>query len=193
MIDPQAVIEHYGRAGLGDVILAALKVAGKDIDHLTPDDLAPVDEFHTRGRAATYDLARLLALKGDERILDMGSGIGGPSRYLAKTFGCRVVGLDLTPEFCRVATMLAAPTGLSDKVEYHEGNALAMPFAERSFHVVWSQNVVMNIADRDRLYGEIRRVLKPDGRYAFSDVVAGPGVRRISRCRGHATLRPAFC
>jgi len=175
MIDQRAVIEHYGRAGLGEVILAALKAAGKDIDHLTPDDLAPVDEFHTRGRAATYDMARLLALKGDERILDMGSGIGGPSRYLAKTFGCRVVGLDLTPEFCRVATMLAARTGLSDQVEHRQGNALAMPFVEASFHVVWSQNVVMNIADRGRLYGEIRRVLKSDGRYAFSDVVAGPG------------------
>jgi SAM-dependent methyltransferase len=175
MIDPQSVIEHYGYAGLGDAILAALKAAGKDIDHLTPDDLAPVDEFHTRGRAATMDLARLLALRGDELILDIGSGIGGPSRYLAKTFGCRVAGLDLTPEFCNVAAMLAARTGLADKVAYRQGNALAMPFEDKSFDVAWSQNAVMNIDDRDRLYGEIRRVLKPDGRYAFSDVVAGPG------------------
>ena len=116
MTDPSAVAKHYGRPGLVDVILDALKAAGKDIDHLTPDDLAPVDEFHTRGRAATIDLARFLNLNGSERVLDVGSGIGGPSRYLAKTFGCRVVGLDLTPEFCRVATMLAERTGLSDKV-----------------------------------------------------------------------------
>jgi len=175
MVNAQAVTEHYGRPGLGEVILAALKAAGKDIDNLTPDDLAPVDEFHTRGRAATIDLARLLELKGNESILDMGCGIGGPARYLAKTFGCRVMGLDLTPEFCRVAAMLTARTGLSHQVEYRQGNALAMPFEDQSFDVVWSQNVVMNIADRHRLYREIRRVLRPDGRYAFSDVIAGPG------------------
>jgi ubiquinone/menaquinone biosynthesis C-methylase UbiE len=174
MAGTRAVAEHYGRADLGDVILAALKAAGNDIEHLTPDDLEPIDEFHSRGRAATIDLARLLALRGDERFLDVGSGIGGPSRYVAKTFGCRVTGLDLTPEFCRVATMLAQRTGLADKVEYRQGDALAMPFADHSFDVAWSQNVVMNILDRERLYAEIRRVLTPGGRYAFSDVVEGP-------------------
>ena len=108
-------------------------------------------------------------------MLDVGSGIGGPSRYLAWTFGCRVTGIDLTPEFCRVATMLAARVGLADKVDYREGDALAMPFADESFDVAWSQNAVMNIGDRVRLYAEIRRVLRPGGRYAFSDVVAGAG------------------
>ena len=155
MTSTSAIVEHYGRADLGDAILDALKAAGKDIDHLTPDDLAPIDEFHTRGRTATVDLARLLSLKATDRVLDLGCGIGGPSRYLAKTFGCHVVGLDLTPEFCRVAAMLAERTGLADRVEYRQGDALAMPFADQSFDVVWSQNVVMNIADRDRLYAEI--------------------------------------
>jgi MPBQ/MSBQ methyltransferase len=169
-----AVQGHYGRADLGTRLLAALTAAGKDVDHLTPDDLAPVDEFHTRGRAATRDLARLLQLTGSERVLDVGSGIGGPSRFLAWTTGCHVTGLDLTAEFCELAAMLAGRTGLTGKVEYRQGNALAMPFADATFDVAWSQNVVMNIADRPRLYAEIRRVLKPGGRYAFSDVVAGP-------------------
>ena len=169
------VQSHYGRADLGATILAALKSAGKDIERLTPDDLAPVDEFHTRGRAATADLARMLALDGTEQVLDVGSGIGGPSRYLASKFGCRVQGLDLTPEFCRVAGMLAERTGLAGKVEYRQGNALAIPFADDSFDIAWSQNVAMNIEDRPRLYAEIRRVLKPGGRYAFSDVLAGAG------------------
>jgi SAM-dependent methyltransferase len=71
--------------------------------------------------------------------------------------------------------MLTKRTRLSDKVEFRQGDALATPFADQSFDVVWSQNVVMNIVDRDRLYTEIGRVLKPDGRYAFADVVAGSG------------------
>jgi ubiquinone/menaquinone biosynthesis C-methylase UbiE len=172
MKNTSAIAKHYERSDLGEAILGALKAAGKDVDHLTTEDLAPVDEFHTRGRPATVDLARLLSLNANERVLDLGCGIGGPSRYLAKTFGCRVVGVDLMPEFCRVAAMLAERTGLADRVEYRQGDALAVPFEDQSFDVVWSQNVVMNIADRDRLYGEICRVLKPDGRYAFADVVA---------------------
>ena len=175
MTNPSAIIEHYERSDLDEAILGALKAAGKDIDHLTTDDLAPVDEFHTRGRPATVDLARLLFLTGNERILDLGCGIGGPSRYLAKNFGCHVVGVDLMPEFCRVAAMLAERTGLADKVEYRQADALAVPFDNQSFDVVWSQNVVMNIADRARLYAEICRVLKPHGRYAFADVVARNG------------------
>jgi SAM-dependent methyltransferase len=175
MADTRTVAEHYGRADLGSVILAALSAVGKDIDHLEPDDLAPIDELHSRGRESTIDLARILDLKGNEAVLDVGCGIGGPSRYLAKTYGCHVAGLDLTPEFCQVAAMLAERTGLAGKVEYRQGDALAMPFADRSFDVVWLQNVAMNIANRDGLYREIRRVLRPDGRYAFSDVVDGGG------------------
>jgi len=170
-----AIVEHYHRDDLGQVILGALTAAGKDIERLSPDDLAPVDEFHTRGRAATIELARMLSLTADDHVLDLGCGIGGPSRYLANTFGCRVTGLDLTPDYIRVAAMLAERTGLSDKVTYRQGDALAMPFADGSFDVVWSQNVVMNIADRDRLYREVCRVLKPGGRYAFADIVAGNG------------------
>ena len=173
--DHCAIIQQYGRSDLAEQILEALKAAGKDIDRLTIEDLAPVDEFHTRGRKATVDLARLLALKAGDRVLDLGCGIGGPSRYLAKTFGCHVVGLDLTPEFCRAAEMLTERTRLADLVEYRQGDALEMPFTEESFDVVWSQNVAMNIAERNRLYGEIRRVLKPAGHYAFADVVACNG------------------
>src|SRR2546425_5450361 len=171
----QAVADHYKKRALGDVILAALKAAGKDIDHLTPDDLAPVDEFHSGQRNATVRLAQLAGLEGSERVLDVGCGIGGPSRYLASRFGCHVVGLDLTPEFIATAEMLTRRTGLADKATYRQGNALDMPFPDASFDLVWSQNAAMNIADRDRLYGEMRRVLTPSGRLALQDVAAGAG------------------
>ena len=171
----QVVADHYRRRALGDVILRALKEAGKDVEHLTPDDLAPVDEFHSGGRNATIRLAQLAQIDGSQRVLDVGCGIGGPSRYLASKFGCQVTGLDLTPEFVALAGMLAQRTRLADKVTYRQGNALDLPFPDASFDVVWSQNAAMNIADRDRLYGEMRRVLRPGGRLALQDVAAGPG------------------
>jgi MPBQ/MSBQ methyltransferase len=169
------VEQHYTSRNLGEVILAALRGVGKDIDHLTPDDLAAVDEFHGGQRAATIHLAELLGLAGSERVLDVGSGLGGPSRFLAWRYGAQVSGLDLTAEFVAVAQMLTRRTGLVDKVDYRQGNALDLPFSDMSFDIVWSQNAAMNIADRDRLYREMRRVLKPGGRLALQEVAAGPG------------------
>ena len=175
MTDARAVEAHYTRRSLGETILAALREAGKDLEHLTPDDLAPVDEFHSGQRNATVRLAQLAQVSGGEDVLDVGCGIGGPSRFLAKAFGCRVTGLDLTAEFVEVANMLAHRTGLAGKVTYRQGDALDLPFPDASFDLVWSQNAAMNIADRDRLYGEMRRVLRPKGRLAIQDVAAGPG------------------
>jgi SAM-dependent methyltransferase len=114
-------------------------------------------------------------LRGGARVLDIGSGIGGPSRFLASRYGCRVTGVDLTAEFCRVAEMLTRLTGLVGQVDYRVGNALDLPLGDMSFDVVWSQNASMNIADRGRLYSEMHRVLKPAGRLALQEVAAGPG------------------
>jgi SAM-dependent methyltransferase len=166
---------HYTNRDLGAAILAALQATGKDVEHLTPDDLAPVDEFHGGQRPATVQLAELAGITGGERVLDVGSGLGGPSRYLAWHYGCRVSGIDLTAAFCRVAEMLTCRTGLEGRVDYRQGSALDLPFDDASFDIVWSQNAAMNIADRDRLYREMRRVLKPGGRLALQEVAAGPG------------------
>jgi ubiquinone/menaquinone biosynthesis C-methylase UbiE len=167
--------QHYTRQHLGQAILSALADVGKDLDHLKPDDLAPVDEFHIRGRAATRELAQPLQLDSAKHVLDVGSGLGGASRYLACTFGCRVTGLDLTPEYVRVAQMLADRLGLSACVTYRQGSALAMPFEDASFDVVWTQHAAMNIADKAKLYAEIWRVLRPGGLFALYDILAGPG------------------
>jgi SAM-dependent methyltransferase len=166
---------HYTSGGLGAAILAALNGMGKDVAHLTPDDLAAVDEFHGGQRAATVRLAELAGFRGDERVLDVGSGLGGPSRFLAWRYGVQVSGVDLTAEFVAVAEMLTRRTGLEGRVDYRQGNALDLPFADGSFDVVWSQNAAMNIADRDRLYRQMRRVLKPGERLALQEVAAGPG------------------
>ena len=169
----EAVQTHYTRSDLGDVILAALESAGKDVNRLTPEDLAPIDEFHIRGRAATLELARAAGLDATKRVLDVGCGVGGTSRCLAKEFGCRVTGIDLTDEYCRAAAMLSARIGLAHLADYRQGDATELPFDDQEFDVVWTEHVAMNIPDKARLYKEMHRVLKPGGTLAIYDVLAG--------------------
>lgn len=170
----ETIQAHYTRSDLGSVILAALEKAGKDLNRLTPEDLAPVDEFHIRGRAATLELARAASVDCTKRVLDVGSGVGGTARCLAREFGCRVTGIDLTDEYCRAAAMLSARTGLAELVDYRQGDATSLPFPEGSFDVVWTEHVAMNIPDKPRLYREMYRVLKPRGTLAIYDILAGP-------------------
>jgi SAM-dependent methyltransferase len=108
------------------------------------------------------------------RVLDIGSGIGGTARCLAKEYGCCVTGIDLTEEYCQVASMLTAKVGLDEWVDYRQGDATNLPFEDNQFDVVWTEHVAMNIPDKRRLYSEMYRVLKPGGTLAIYDVLAGP-------------------
>ncbi len=168
-----AVAAHWSVDGLEQRLLDALRAAGKALDALSPDDLAPVDELHSRGREATVELADLSGLTGDMAVLDVGSGLGGPARYLAGRFGCHVTGIDLTPAFCQVAQRLSALTGMRERTDFRQGDALALPFGDAGFDAVWTVQAQMNIADKARFYGEIYRVLKPGGRFVFQDIFAG--------------------
>jgi sarcosine/dimethylglycine N-methyltransferase len=169
-----AVSAHYGRGGLEARVLTALRELGKDQGRVAPADLAPLDQFHIRGREATLELARLAALKAGAHVLDVGGGIGGPARTLAADFGCRVTVVDLTEEFCRVGALLTERTGLTGRVDFRHGDALALPVKDGEFDVVWTQHSSMNIPDKPRLSREVFRALRPGGRLAIHEIFAGP-------------------
>jgi SAM-dependent methyltransferase len=173
--DPfQGVSAHYGRADLSEPILDALRAAGKDLDTLTADDIAPFTHLTGRPKVATVELGRLAGLQPGMHVLDLGSGLGGPARTLATEFGCRVTGLELTEPFVRTATMLTARVGLDDQIVFQHGNALEMPFDDASFDVVWHEQFAMHVEDKERLYREVWRVLRPGGRLAMREFLAGP-------------------
>lgn len=172
-IDVEAINGYWGRPSLGEAILDALAGAGKDLDALSIDDLAPMDQFHAGGKGATERLARLAGLQPGTRVLDVGGGLGGPARTLALQFGCRVTSVDLTASYVRAARVLTARLGLDDRVMHQTGNALQLPFDEATFDVVWTQNSGMNIAAKEQLYKGFYRVLRGGGLLALQEPMAG--------------------
>ena len=167
------IADHYSVPELGQRILEGLKGVGADADALRVDDLASVDAFHIRGREATAELAGMTDIRPDAAVLDIGSGIGGTARHLAATYHCHVTGVDLTASFCDLARELSARVGLEERTFFRQGSALALPWDDASFDVVWTEHVQMNIADKERFYGEAARVLRFGGRLAFHDIFAG--------------------
>jgi SAM-dependent methyltransferase len=163
--------DHY-QATIADpaALLARITSALDETDGpITAQRLGNFDQFHIGGLASSMALAARLGIPRGARVLDAGSGLGGPSRYLAETFGCQVTGVDLVPAYVAIAQLLAERAGMADQVRYLTGSITDLPFPPETFDAVWTQHVVMNIRDRDGLYREIRRVLKPGARFAFYD------------------------
>jgi SAM-dependent methyltransferase len=184
-------------------ILSALREEGKDPDNLKPQDIAGLGELHIRGQEATRELAMQLGLTHEMKVLDVGCGVGAPSRFLASQYGCHVTGIDLTEEFCKTARDLAGRVRLADHLTYRQGDALDLPYRDEEFDAVWTQHVQMNIEDKPRFYAELFRVLKTGGKLGFYDIVAGAGGEpffpvpwaaeaSISHMVGDAELREAI-
>ena len=148
----------------------ALLAAGKELDRLEPADLGALEDFHTMGRIATGQLAELAQVTSADRVLDAGTGIGGAARFLASSVGCHVTAIDLTSEYCEIATWLNTLTGLDGNIDVRQGDVTDLPFPDGSFDLVTSLHVQMNVADKDRLYSEARRALAPGGRLAIWDI-----------------------
>jgi MPBQ/MSBQ methyltransferase len=176
-INPQ-INAHYGNDGIYDRIVAALRQADIDPGHVTIEQMAPIDQFHTGGLPATKALADRLSLSPASTVFDAGCGIGGSPRYLAKNFGCTVVGMDLAEEFIAAAGPLNELLGLAGQIECSVGDITATGLPENTFDFVWSQNVLMNIADKAAALSEAYRILKPGGQLALQAVMEdNPGQR----------------
>ena len=166
-----SIAGHYRKSDLEERILTLLSAAGVDISKLKASDLAPVDEFHIGGAEATGELAKHMKLKPGMKLLDVGSGIGGPARFFAENFGCAVSGVDLTPEYVQTAKALSARVGLQEKTGFQLASAMKLPFDAGSFDGAYVIHVGMNLPDKAAVFGEVRRVVKGGGRFAIFDLM----------------------
>jgi ubiquinone/menaquinone biosynthesis C-methylase UbiE len=169
-----AVNAVYGRPALATRLFEALERAGVDPDRLTLDALSAIDELHLGGREHTLQLGHLAQVTQGIHVIDVGCGIGGPARALAHCYGCKVTGVDLTSEYCSVGRILTERTGLEHRVKIHHANALDLPFEEGTFDLAWMQHTALNIPDKAQLFSEIARVLRPRGKIALYEILAGP-------------------
>jgi ubiquinone/menaquinone biosynthesis C-methylase UbiE len=171
----RVVIDYYDRHPINEAqILSSLARLGKSPETLTPEDLFSLDQDHYGGLPAVEALARRAGIAGDSRVLDVCAGLGGPARFLASRYGCRVVGIDLTESRCRSATRLTRMVRLTRRVAFVRGDAAALPFNSGSFTAVVSQEGWLHIPDKGRVLRECSRVLAEGGRLAFTDWTAGP-------------------
>jgi len=170
-MNDSTLVKHYSHGQILDAIRAGITALCKSTDTITIDDLAAVDEFHIGGREATEHLVDQLALAPGNSVLDVGCGLGGTARFVAETCGCRVVGIDLTPEFVKTGQALTSWVGLDDRVTLQQGSALDMPFGAREFDAATMLHLGMNIADKSKLFTEVHRVLKPGCPFGIYDIM----------------------
>jgi len=174
MTDQKAIADHWGRGDVYALIVAALQKMSRSLDALTVEDLAAVDHFHARGFPATVELADRLPIRAGQHIIDIGCGLGGPARYIAQRFECRVSGLDITQPFVEAANKLTALLRMADRVTIEQGDGQRLPYADASFDGAYTQHVTMNVADRPRFFAEAFRVLRPGGFFALTEHGLGP-------------------
>jgi len=170
-----AVQQRYAMNGILDRVTAFLQERGVDPERPNYEDFLPFDQLHGRGIHATREHIERAGIKSGMHVLDLGCGVGGASRVIAATCGCRVTGIDLTPQYIEVALELTRRCAMADRIEFRQADALDLPFAEGTFDHVWCHNVTMNIQDKRSLAAEVARVLKRGGRFSCSELGQGPG------------------
>ncbi len=166
------VIKFYDTHPINEVeILAKLAARGISSGVLTEDDLKDFDQDHYGGTEALDTLADIAGIRRDHHVLDVCSGMGGPSRWLAHRRGCRVTGLDFTASRVEAAKRLSQRARLDHLVDFVHGDATAMPLPASRYDALIGQESWLHIPDKAALISECVRVLKPGGTVAFTDVV----------------------
>jgi SAM-dependent methyltransferase len=174
MTNAKTIADHWGRGDIYGSIVSALNQMSKSLEGLTVEDLAPVDHFHARGLPATAGLADRFPIKAGQHVLDIGCGLGGPARYMAKRFQCNVSGVDITKPFVEAANKLTALLGMEQMVRIEHGDGQHLPYPDSVFDGAYTQHVTMNVADRPAFFAEAYRVLKPGAYFALTEHGLGP-------------------
>ena len=178
MIDEQG-IQYGDESNLAEKVASLLQVDIASVNSeensaqkplFSAKDFSVFDHLHSRGRASTQELSEYLSAHPGSKLLDIGCGIGGPARFIAERFVCKVHGIDLTKDFCETAVLLNRLCGLDNRIQITHGNACHMPYDDNYFDIVWTQHTSMNVADKQAFYAEIKRVLKPGGTFLFHDI-----------------------
>jgi len=171
MTTDKAISDHYLHGDLLQAIKASITKLGKTIENITVEELAPVDEFHIGGRQATENLLNQLNFSERSHILDVGCGLGGAARFGAQRYNNQVTGIDLTEEYVETGKSLCAWVNLDKQVTLHQGSATEMPFHDELFDGGYMLHVGMNIADKDRLFQEVFRVLRQGSIFGVYDIM----------------------
>lgn len=174
MTNDKSIADHWASGDVYASIVSALGKMSKSLDALTIEDLAPVDHYHARGFPATVELADRLPIQAGQHIVDIGCGLGGPARYIAKRFQCKVSGVDITRPFVEAANKLTALLNMEDHVKIELGDGQHLPYANASFDGGYTLHVTMSVADRPRFFKEAYRVLKPGAFFALTEHGLGP-------------------
>ncbi len=176
MANPLSEVSEYYRCdNIEQAIKQALQQARKDAQPFDPALTAALDQFHIGGLAATLALLEIAGLDSEDRLLDIGCGLGGPARVIATQTGCRVVGIDLSADYCNAAELISKQLNLADRTQFVQANALNLPFPTNHFSALWTQHVTMNIEHKSTLWRELARVLSPGGKLLMYEVMLGDG------------------
>lgn len=174
MTEKTSIADHWGSGDIFARIMTAMAEAGMRPEDATVESMGPMDHFHARGFPATVDLADRLPAAAGQHLIDIGSGLGGPARYIASRFACNVSGIDITAPFVDAANRLSAMLKMEDQVDFQTGDGQDLPFGDEVFDGGYSQHVTMNVADRPRFFAEAARVLRPGGFFALTEHALGP-------------------
>ena len=182
MTEIRSAVDFYARHPISaEIILAKLKDARGNLDNVKPEELFAHDQDHYGGLAVNDVLAERAQIKAGSRVADFCAGLGGPARYLAHKYGADVTGIELTPARVAGAEQLTRLVGLQDKVRVLQGDVMQVPLPDAGMDAVISQEAFLHVPDLPRAFAEARRILRPGGRFAFTNWVAEQPLSQADR------------